>query len=212
MFIFGLVLTIFSLIFIFFEYKIISYGEKVTARVVGITSSSNSNKSSAVLEYTYDNSLITKDPSYLFNTYRVGDELSLFVYRGNISIPALNNGYWIALLISLICGVLLLSRGLRWILRHRQVLAHKIVYLKRHGKKVHARYLRTEESAQTKNGHQGKILVLQQEGGEHTFLSNPIFSEYSVRWLHEHIFDVYVHPKKPNIYYIDLEKHYGQDI
>jgi hypothetical protein len=211
MFIFGFILAAISFVFILKEYQAIRFGKSVTATVIGTKTSEVLNRTIVRLEYKDGNTTKIIEPPYLFNVYSIGRSVSLRLYQNSVTIPALNNGFWLSLIGSFIIGIFLFLKGLVWLFRHKEEYANDVVYLKRFGKRVHARYDRTEESAQRKDGSYGKIFVLKQIDSERVFVSDPIFNQESIMWLEEHLFDVYIHKKKSKKYYIDFEKHFGQE-
>ena len=133
--------------------------------------------------------------------------LSLYYgYTGNI-INNLKDSLGIVL--GLVFGLVFLIFGVLWFTKHRPQY-HQDVELKRYGKKIQARFMRSENMNHTIDGHDGVTFFLKEEQGERVFQTKPVFSEYSIKWLEEHLFDVYIDSNNGDNYYIDLEKHFGE--
>lgn len=205
----GIILVLVTSFFIYTQIYTVIQGQKVDGRVVDFKISDSSDRTSPVIEYQFNSAQQTITPTYLFNTYRVDDTVPLYVIPNNITILALNNGFLLSLLGLWIIGLWLLIWGIRSIRKHTRIQEKDIIKLKRFGVRVHARYLRQESSPHIIGESPGVILILQEEDGERVFSTKAIFSEYSVKWLEEHVFDVYVNPNNDLDYYVDLEKHYG---
>ena len=117
----------------------------------------------------------------------------------------------LGIIIGLISGLIFLIIGLIWFFRYRTNHSGN-ARLKRHGKKTHARFLHQQETDHEIDGHIGIILYLQGEGSNRIFQTQPIFSEFSIKWLEEHVFDVYISTTNSDEYYIDMEKHFGEPL
>lgn len=118
---------------------------------------------------------------------------------------------FVGIILGFVAGLLFLVFGFIWFFRHRKS-GDTITQLKRHGKKIHARYLKQEETNHSAHGHTGRIIFLQGEGSNRVFQTKPIFSEFSIKWLEEHVFDIYIDTDNFDNYYIDIEKHFGEPI
>jgi len=133
-----------------------------------------------------------------------------YLFSGTEIIDYVNNEI-MGMLLGLVFGILFLIIGIIWMIRHRRNF-DGLVALKRHGKKVHARFLRKEMTGYEVYGHLGTILFLQEDGGDTIFQTQPIFSEFSIKDIEEHVFDVYINDINRNDYYVDIEKHFGSTV
>lgn len=212
MIIVGLVITAASGYFSFKQFNIIQQGDLVDGKVTQIieTQGDDGPMYKPELSYLWKGQEQTYRPSYSSssNNYRVGQTKALRVSDQGVTFDGYHQGL-IPLAMGLVFGIIFLTVGIVWFKRH----IHRYdtaIRLKRYGRRVHARFFRKDTTRYTINNQSGTIIYLQEEGGERMFQTHPIFSEFSIKWLEEHIFDVYVDTANPDEYYVDMEKHFGQ--
>jgi len=205
----GIILCLVSVYFIYHEYDTLKNGEKTQGTVMYYEPHQTSSRETMVLSYPTTKGVVTLRTSYLFSLYQVSDKIPVYHKGIKTSIPVVFNGFWISLALVFLLSVFLILWGRKWTLRRSRIIRTNITQLKRHGRRVHAKYLYKEELPQIIDGHPGIVLILKEEKGETLFRTQPIFSEFSIRWLEDHVFDVYLSQKNKQDYYIDLEKHYG---
>ena len=116
---------------------------------------------------------------------------------------------WLLYGIFVFFGLLIFIIGIRWFM-HSVHKHTKISHLKKYGQRVQAYFLRQESSEIRINNQEGVILYFQEKDGTRVFKTHPIFSTSSIKWLEEHVFDIYVGARDKEDYYIDLEKHFGE--
>lgn len=211
MIIIGFIITVLSAYFAYRQYELITQGSLVKGTVINIIADPSAGNEVYKPEIIYRDNDVEKKHIPLFGvssrTYVVGDPVDLRVKGEQVTIDGFHAGV-LGLLVGLVLGLVFLIIGIVWFSRHR-TRHDKYSRLKLHGRRVHARYVRQEITNYEMNDQKGVILYLQQEDGERIFQTQPIFSEFSIQWLEEHIFDVYVDTRDPNNYYIDIEKHFG---
>jgi hypothetical protein len=196
------------------HYEIISKGtlvEGTVSRTITI-SSEDGDKYTPEISYIENNVQKIYTPSYSpsTNSYVVGDPVNLKMYNDKVVIDGFNREI-IGIIVGFVLGLLFFIIGLIWFSHHRKRF-DEVALLKRYGRKVHARFVRSDFTSYVTDDQRGIILYLQQEEGERVFQTHPIFSEFSIKWLEEHIFDVYIDAKNNDNYYIDIEKHFGHPI
>lgn len=207
----GFIISSISFYYVYRYYDVIAHGVKREATVTEIIKESTDDgyKYGIVVSYTEDEVVRTYEPSYRVShqTHDEGDIITM--YQSNKGLVLIEFYALLGVGLGVIFGLLFLVGGLVWMIKHIQRYDRN-VRLKRYGKKVTARYIRSEETSYEINNRAGTILYFKQEGGEKIFRTPPIFSNFSIVWLEEHIFDVYVNPQNPEEYYVDLEKHFGE--
>lgn len=207
----GLVLTGVSGYFAYGQYDIIHNGVKTDATVSKITEHPGSNGMMYGVELSYQvkNKTHTFIPSYRIShkTHKVDDTVTAYVSPKGVAVV----GFYSLLPLGagLLLGLIFLIGGLVWMAKHIKRY-DRVMRLKRFGKKVTARFIRKETTNYKMNNQEGVILYFQAERTERIFRTQPIFSDHSIKWLEEHIFDVYISTSKPDDYYVDLEKHFGE--
>lgn len=215
MLLFGFSLLLAGVFFALNEYRISRNSQPVTAEVTAVLQSKNTDGSISYrpeISYQYAGLEQRYLPDFgsLQRRYEIGDAVELSVSPEGARIPSAYS-YTIAIGIAIISGVLFFVLGLRWFLssyRHYNDTAR----LKRIGVRTQATFLQQQETRTMVDGHPGVILVLQDTSSSKTFKTKPIHSEFSIKWLEEHSFDVYVDPVDTNKYFIDLEKHFGHPV
>lgn len=208
---FGLVILSISSFFGFREFRIITTGEEVNAVVSRIRENRGENGPTFTPEFTYryndQDGLFVSRFSTSSNNYVIGDPALLLVSNAGVSIKSLY-GEIIGVGIGMLAGLLFSIIGIIWIYKDRKHF-DEIARLKKIGKRVQARFLRQESSQITINHQEGVILFFQEEDSNRVFHTRPIYSEFSIKWLEEHVFDVYVDSKNSTKYFVDIEKHFG---
>lgn len=211
MLVLGFIISSISLYYSYRYYDIITNGAKHQATVTEIIreGSEQGYKYGIEVEYTIDGVTRTYVPSYRIGhqTHKEGDTLTL--YQSNRGLVLIEFYALLGVALGVLFGLIFFIGGLMWMLKHIRRY-DTVERLKRNGKKVTARYIRGEETSYEINNLPGMVLYFKQENGEQIFRTHPIFSVFSIKWLEEHIFDVYVDPKNPHEYYVDLEKHFGE--
>lgn len=209
----GLIGTIIPGYFVYQNYLAVSGGQKVTAIVTNIIAVASDDGTNYKPEYSYRFQGIeqTYVPSYSASKGLIpdiGDERPLYVNGNKVS-----EGYKsISMIlpgIFAVIGLIILLSSIGLSIKSQKKYSAQ-VKLKRYGRKVTARYIRKDLTSYRINDQAGEILYFQQEGGEPVFQTAPIFSHFSIKWLEEHPFDVYVDVRNPAEYYVDLEKHFGE--
>ncbi|MCA9352792.1 DUF3592 domain-containing protein [Patescibacteria group bacterium] len=200
-------------LFVFQQLNIMTHGEKVFGTVTDIVSKTTDNETlyKPQITYTYQGQERTYTPHYNTSHFlvpRIGSEQVLYVHARGVTQGPLNVGFLVPLGGCLI-GLVLILFGVRsWM--HDVNRYHTYARLKRYGRRVSARFVRKDVTNYRINNQLGNILYVQEERGERVFQTHPIFSEFSIKWLEDHTFDVYVNPNNPDDYYIDIEKHFGE--
>ena len=211
MMVIGLIVIVISAYFALRQYNLMKNGELISGQVTQIISIQSDDGTTYKPEVSYDwqGKKLIYVPSYSssVNNRRVGDTVSLRVSDRGVTLDGFHTG-WLGMIIGFGLGTIFFVIGLLWFLRHihRYDRAAK---LKRYGRRVHARFVKKDTTSYTINNQAGNILYLQEENGQRIFQTHPIFSEFSVKWLEEHIFDVYIDTANPDEYYVDIEKHFG---
>lgn len=212
MIVFGFIILAVSGYFGFREYQIITTGEEVNAVVSKIIEVKGDDGVTYKPEFTYRlnnaNQIYTPSFSSSSNRYVVGDPQILLVSDKGISIKGIHAGI-IAMGIGILVGLIFFIIGITWSYRHQKHF-DEVARIKRVGIRVQARFIKKDSTSYTVNGQTGNTFFFQEEGGEQRiFQTKPIFSEFSIKWLEEHSFDVYVDPRNSTKYFIDIEKHFG---
>jgi hypothetical protein len=210
MIIFGCVVLIVSGYFSFKEYQVLSTAIDIQGTVTKIITLNSGEdityKPEISYQYNNMNQVYTPNYSSTRNNYVVGDPVVLSVSEKGTRIKGLNQGI-IALALSLLTGLIFFIIGLKWLRRDKRDF-DDIARLKRYGTRVQARFIK-QESSVTIGNQPGVILFLQEEDSNRVFNTKPIHSEFSIKWLEEHSFDVYVDPRNSLKYFVDIEKHFG---
>jgi len=208
----GLIVVAISAYFALKQYSLIQNGELVQGGVSQIISISSDDGTTYKPEVTYNwqGTQQVYVPSYSssINNRRVGDTVQLRVSERGVTLDGFHTG-WTGMIIGFVLGLIFFIIGLLWFLRHIQRY-DRAVKLKRYGRRVNARFIRKDVTNYKVNNQAGNILYLQEEGSDRVFQTHPIFSEFSIKWLEEHLFDVYVDTANPDEYYVDIEKHFGE--
>ena len=208
---FGFVVLVVSGYFSVKEYQILSTAVDVQGVVTNIITVGSSEDITYKPEIAYQhnnlNQIYTPNYSNSRNNYIIGDSVTLSVSEKGTRIKGINQGL-IALGISVIIGLFFFVIGFKWLRRHKRDF-DEVARLKRYGTRVQARFIKQENSNLIINDQPGVILFFQEEDSNRIFHTKPIYSEFSIKWLEEHSFDVYVDPRKSLKYFIDLEKHFG---
>lgn len=211
MIIFGLIVLGVSLYFGIKEYQILNTGTNVSGTVTRIITLNNDDGPTykPEISYRHNNQDKIYIPNYSSssNNKIVDDSVELIVSPKGTRIKGINAGN-IALIISFFVGLVFSLVGLFWLKKHQKHF-DEVARLKRHGTRVQARFVKQENSRLTINNTQGIILFFQEEDSNRVFNTKPIYSEFSIKWLEEHPFDVYVDPRNSSKYFIDIEKHFG---
>ena len=163
------------------------------------------------ISYRYQGEDLTYVPGFSssINTYRIGDQVELRVSDLGIAIAGFHQGL-LGFAFGGVFGFIFALTGLMWFLRHMRRY-DEVTRLKRFGRRVTARFVRKDTTSYKINNQHGTVIYVQEEGGEgRMFETKPIFSDFSIKWLEEHAFDVYVDPSNDEDYYIDLDKHFGE--
>lgn len=207
----GLVISAGAGYFGYQQYQTMTKGSLVkgtVSRVITISGDDGETYKPEVV-YTQDNIRKTYTPSYSSssNKYVIGDSVDLKIYGEKVAIDGFNPGV-IGIIIGFVLGLVFFIIGLVWFFKHRKKF-DEAARLKRYGRRVHARFVRRDTTNYEMNDRRGVILYLQQEDGERIFQTQPIFSEFSIKWLEEHLFDVYIDNRNNDNYYVDIEKHFG---
>lgn len=207
----GFIISSISLYYAYRYYDVIANGVKREAVVTEIIREPTTDgyKYGIEVSYTADGATHTYQPSYRVShqTHKEGDILTM--YQSPEGLVLIEFYALLGVGLGVIFGLLFFIGGLVWMIKHIHRY-DKNVRLKRYGKKVTARYIRSEETSYEINNRVGTILYFKQERGDRIFRTHPIFSTFSIVWLEEHIFDVYIDPQNPDDYYVDLEKHFGE--
>ncbi|MFT7328358.1 MAG: hypothetical protein ACI870_000550 [Crocinitomicaceae bacterium] len=211
----GLLFAIISGILVFNNCRIIAEGQKVPSIVTRVIEVTNDDGTNYRPEFTYTYQGVEKiyQPSYSASRSLVpnlGDEKVLYISDRGISTGIFNISF-IAPLIAFIIGLFVLVFGINSIAKGIRGV-EKTTLLKRHGRKIHARFIRQDSANMPVNNQRGVILFFQEEDGEQVFQTHPIYSNYSIKWLEEHLFDVYIDTANADNYYIDMEKHFGEPV
>lgn len=209
--IFGFLIFALGAYFGYQQYQIITTGEEVSGTVSRIISK-NSNDGTTFapeISYRYDNQNRKYIPSYSssINNYVVGDPVTLLVSDKGVTFKGFN-GNLVGVLLALVIGLAAFVFGVVWFFKSRKHF-DEVARIKRYGNRVQARFIKKEPIGHNVGDNSGVILSFQGEGSNRVFKSKPIFSEFSIKWLEEHSFDVYVDPRDHSKYFIDLEKHFG---
>lgn len=208
----GLVVTATTLYFGYGQYELNRTGERVDGTVMRIISinSDDGTTYKPEISYSWKNQNQIYTPSYgsSANSRRVGDIVPLRVSERGVTIDGIHGGI-IGLAVGLLLGLITTILGVIWFFKHRKDFDNA-ARLKRYGRKVHARFMRKDATGYKVNNRSGFVLFLQEEDGERVFQTNPIFSEFSVKWLEEHLFDIYLDTRDDTNYYVDMEKHFGE--
>jgi len=209
---FGLAILITSGFFAYKQYELITTGEKITGRVLRIIEIQGDDGSTykPEISYAYKGKELIYTPNFSSSSIskRAGDPVKLFVSDKGVTPAGINAG-WIALGIGAALGFLAFVIGLVWFFRHRRRYDER-TRLKRYGRRIQGRFARKDTTDYQINDQPGNILYVEETGGEkRMFKTKPIFSEFSIAWLEEHVFDIYIDTKNPEKYYIDIEKHFG---
>lgn len=211
MIIFGFIVLVISIYFGIKEYQILNSGTSVDGTITNIiTITSNDGptyKPEISYQYNNQNEIYTPSYSSSLNNYVVGDPVELIVSPYGTRIKGFNPGL-IALVISIVTGFIFFIIGFLWFKKHRKHF-DEIARLKRYGNRVQARFIKKEHSNVSINNQHGVILFFQEEDSNRVFNTKPIYSEFSIKWLEEHPFDVYVDPRNSSKYFVDMEKHFG---
>ncbi|MCI5051241.1 MAG: DUF3592 domain-containing protein [Candidatus Pacebacteria bacterium] len=211
LFVIGFIIFVISLYFGFREYRIITTGEEITGRVSQIITinSDDGTTYKPEIRYQFNNQSQLYTPSYSssYNAYQVGEEVTLLVSNNGVTIKGFN-GNLVGIAVGFVIGLVMWILGLHWFIKHRKNF-DEAARLKRYGRRVQARFIKRESSNMKINNQQGAILYFQEEGGDAIFHTKPIYSEFSIKWLEEHPFDVYVDTRDSSKYFVDLEKHFG---
>lgn len=211
MVVFGVIILLISGYFGFREYKIITSGEEVPATISRIIESQGDDGIMYQPEFTYMVDGVNK--THRFNVkssstkYVVGDPETLIISKHGITKTGIH-GSIIAMGIGVIAGLLFIILGMIWIIRHRRNF-DEIARLKRFGRRVQARFTRKETTNIAIDNQYGTILYFQGEDSNRMYSTKPIYSDFSIKWLEEHSFDVYIDPRDHSKYYVDIEKHFG---
>lgn len=214
MVIFGIIIVSIAAFFGFREYQIITNGEKVSATVSRVIESSGDNGAMYQPEFTYVLNGVVQ--THRFNVrssstkYVVGDPEILIISERGITKTGIHNGI-IAMAVAAIFGLLFIIIGVIWIVRRRKHF-DEIARLKQTGRRVQARFIRKEKTNTAINDQYGTILYFQGEGSNRKYNTKPIYSEFSIQWLEEHVFDVYIDRYDHSKYYVDIEKHFGHPV
>ena len=212
MFLFGLLIAGISAYFGIKQIHLINTGELVQGEVTRIISVASDDGAAYKPEvsYQWNNNQHLYIPSYSssINTRRVGDRVALRVSTEGVTFDGFHGG-WIGIIIGLGLGLGFCIVGLLWLLRHIHRY-DRATRLKRYGRRVSARFIRRDTTHYKINDQAGSILYLQEEKGQRVFQTHPIFSDFSIKWLEEHIFDVYIDTANADEYYVDIEKHFGE--
>lgn len=208
----GLVILAISLYFGFRSYQILKEGELVSGTVTDIVRIDGNDGTTYKPEilYKWKGREQFYIPSFSSKSIskKVGDIVWLRVGDKGVVMDGFN-GEWISIILGLVFGIIFFVVGLVWFLRHKRNY-DMMARLKRYGRRVHARFIKRESTPYQINNQSGNILYLQEENGDRIFQTKPIFSDFSIKWLEEHLFDVYVDTSNPDEYYVDIEKHFGE--
>lgn len=196
------------------KYQVLTQGELVSAEVIDIEISKGDSGTMYSPRFRYE--INGEEREYVnsfksnFNTYSIGDEVPLRVLDKKVAIAKLTPDY---LFIGgfLFLGIVMTSIGLTQSVRHARRY-HRGIRLKRTGKKIEARYIRSDYTDYTLNDQKGTILYFKADNDDQIFTTPPIFSDFSPEWLQSHVFDVYVNPHDSEDYYIDIEKYFGEPV
>jgi len=207
---FGFLLLIISGYFSFKEYQIRTTAVDVQGTVTRIITPGSGEDTTYKPEITYTyndiNQVYVPNHSSTRNNYMVDDSIVLVVSEHGTRIKKINQEM-IALVLSILVGLIFFIFGLKW-LRHSKRDFDDVARLKRYGTRVQARFIK-QEASKNINDQPGVILFFQEEDSHRIFKTKPIHSEFSIKWLEEHSFDVYVDSKNSFKYFIDIEKHFG---
>lgn len=209
--VFGFLIFALGAYFGFQQYEIITNGEEVAGKVSRIISK-NSNDGTTYtpeISYRHQGERKTYTPSYSssINNYVVGDPVTLLVSDSGVTFKGFN-GNLAGVLLAIGIGLATVIFGIIWFFKSRRHF-DEVARLKQYGNRVQARFVKQESLGHSVDGHSGVILSFQGEGSNRIFKTPPIFSEFSIKWLEEHSFDVYVDPRDHSKYFVDLEKHFG---
>ena len=211
MLVFGAIILGISGYFSLTEYQIITKGETVGGTVSGVITVNGEDGETykPEIRYTYagQGQVYTPNYSSRSNKYVAGDPINLLVSEKGVRIKGFNAGL-LGIMIGLIVGAFFFVFGLVWFRRHRKHF-DEVARLKRFGNRVQARFVKQETTNISINDQHGVILSFQGEGSNRIFKTSPIHSQFSIKWLEEHSFDVYVDPSDHTKYFVDLEKHFG---
>ena len=212
MLIIGLVIAVVSGYFALKQYTLVQNGTLVQGEITRVISIQGDDGTTYKPEVTFlwkgQERIYRPSYSSSINNRVIGDKSDLRVSDNGVTFDGFHAGL-IPLAMGLGFGLLFFIIGLVWFMRHikRYDTATR---LKRYGRRVHARFIRKDTTSYKINNQSGVILYLQEDGSDRIFQTHPIFSEFSIKWLEEHLFDVYVDTANPNEYYIDIEKHFGE--
>lgn len=211
----GLLFTVIPGILVFNQYQIVSTGQEVVAVVSDIITVQTDDGTSYKPEftYTYNGVQQTYLPNYTASRSllpNVGDEKKLSVSDRGVVVRSIGIGL-LGPLIGLLIGLLVLVISILSMIKGIK-RSGNIATLKRFGRKINVRFVRKDTTSYRVNNQHGSILFFQEEGNDRVYQTHPIFSEFSVKWLEEHIFDVYIDTANPDNYYVDMEKHFGEPV
>ncbi len=211
----GLLVAVIPGIMAYNQYRIITEGDKVSAVVTDIIPVQTDDGTSYKPEftYTYEGSEKTYLPSYTASRSllpKIGSEQKLSISDRGVAVASIGIGL-LGPLIGFGIGLLVLLLSVGSLIKgvKRQT---KIAQLKRYGRKIHVRFARQETTNIKVNNQHGTILFFQEEGTGRIYQTHPIYSTYSIKWLEEHLFDVYIDTTDSNNYYVDMEKHFGEPV
>ena len=210
---FGLLILGITGYFAFRYWQTLEVGEPTVGTVSRIISRQDEDGTQyqPEINYRYQDQDLTYVPGFSsnINTYQVGDQVELRVSDRGVAMAGFHQGL-IGFILGAVLGLAFALAGLIWFLRHMRHY-DKVTSLKRFGRRVTARFVRKDTTSYQINGQHGTIIYVQEDGGERRmFETKPIFSDFSIKWLESHAFDVYVDPANPDDYYVDLDKHFGE--